>query len=274
MGEVMMKQFLMLSACFALVCSGCADSSEESDKTETTAWFFVNYTTYEHVLHIAVNGKEHVAIKSAGSGFDSKPSPLKEGKNTIFVRFEQRPEEIDEFGMGSKARIFLSPTQMVGSKPLPGVEITDVEGYCECEIEVVIKDNAPVNFRYVRMEWVSDKKKIPLYEEWIEKGAFSEVWKTQVYKTWTDKGAAFSEEFFVKGKLDRAKYYRPDGKIGAEVKGGKGIIRKWYSDGMVEMEVPVLNGMRNGVMKEYSVDGKVASETKIKDGKEINAKQE
>jgi hypothetical protein len=270
-GEEIMKRFLLVLTCSLLACSGCADESAKTDKTD---WFFVNYTTYKHILHISINGKEHITIDSAASGFDSKPSPLREGSNRISLRFEQRPEEIGKPGMGSKARIFLSPTMMVGSKPLPGVEITEVDNYCECEIEVVMKKNVPQTFKYLRKDWVSSKKKIPLYEEDIEKVALSEVWEKQAYKSWTEEGAPFTEEVFIKGKLTTAKYYRPDGKTGAEVRDGKGIIREWYTDGTIAMEVPVLNGLQNGLMKKYSEEGKVISETNFKDGKEINSEQD
>ena len=267
-GEEMIKQLSLVFTCSLLACSGCGDESEETD------WFFVNYTTYKHILHIGINGKEHITIKRGASGFDSKPSPLKEGRNQIFVRFEQRPEEIGKPGLGSKARIFLSPTMMVGDKPLPGVEITDVENYCECDIEVAMKNGAPQSFKYIRKDWVSDKKRIPLYEEQIEKEALSEIWEKEAYKSWTGEGILFNEEVYIRKRLDSAKYYRPDGKIGAEVEDGEGIIREWYEDGTIAMEVPVLNGLRNGVMKEYSEEGRVTSETTLEDGKEIDSEEE
>ncbi len=243
-------------------------SSAFAAEAEKANWIFVNYTAYKHKIHIDVNGKKYISENDA-SGFDSKPSPLKEGKNRIFVRFEQKPEEIGKHGLGSKARIFLSPNMMVGNKPLPGVEITDVAYYCECEIEIVIKNKVPLTIKYTRRDWISDKKKIPLYEERIERKAQSEMADKEVYKTWTPKGAPFSEECYIKGKLDSAKYYKPGGKLGAEVKNGKGTIKEWYGDGALATEVPVVNGLRNGVMIEYAGNGKVASKTTFKDGKKI-----
>ncbi len=177
-----------------------------SAQPEKYDWFFVNYTSYKHKIHIEINGKKHISIEDEESGFDSQPTPLKEGKNQILVRFEQRPEKTGKPGLGSKARILLSPTMMVGAKPLPGVEITEVENYCECKIEVLVKDEIPQSFTYVRKDWASDKKKVLLYEEQVEKKAFSEIWDKEQYKSWTEDGAPFREECYLKGKLDSAKY--------------------------------------------------------------------
>ena len=261
-----MKRIVLVSIFLVLATSLFAEKAERAN------WFFVNYTAYKHKIHITINGKKLITIDN-GSGFDSKPSPLKEGKNQVFVRFEQKLGEIGKPGLGSKARIFLSPNMMVGNKPLPGIELTDVENYCECNIEIVIKDRIPQSFKYVRKDWVSDKKKIPLYEEQIEKRALSEIWEKEMYKSWTPEGNTFSEEIYLYGKLNSAKYYCPDGKVGAEVKNSKGVIKEWYGDGTVAMEVPVENGLRNGVMKEYSGEGKVVSQIQFKDGEEVTSKQ-
>ena len=262
----MLKRVLVLCGCFLFACSTFAGKLEKAN------WFFVNYTAYKHKIHITING-EKLVVLDKGSGISSKPSPLKEGKNVVLVRFEQKPEKIGKPGLASKARIFLSPNMMVGNKPLPGVEITEVENYCECDIEIVIKNKIPQSFKYIRKDWISNKKKICLYEEQIERKAFSEVCEKEIYRSWTPKGAPFSKECYIKGKLYNAQYYKPDGKIGAVVKDGKGIIREWYGDGTIATEVPVVNGLRNGVMKEYSGKGKVISKVIFKDGKEINSEQ-
>ena len=241
-------------------------------KPEKANWFFVNYTAYKHKIYFTVNGKKYITLDQA-SGFDSKPSPLKEGKNNIVVVFKPKPEEIGKHSLASFARIFLSPNMMVGTQPLPGIELTDVENYCVCKIEIVIKNKIPETIKYTRKDWASDKKKVLLYEEHVEKKAFSEVIDKEVYKSWTPEGAPYCEETYLQGKLNNAKYYTPAGKIGAEIKGGKGIYREWYGDGTVAMEVPVVNGLRNGIMKEYSGDGKVVSTKTFKDGEVISSKQ-
>lgn len=244
--------------------AGCSDNSNDSKKVE---WLFVNYTAYNHNIHISVNGEKH-ALLDYGSGFDTKPSPLKEGKNDIFVRFVHKPDKDDEHTIDSKARIFLSPTMMVGEKPLPGIMIEDVSGYCECRIGVTIKDKTPQTIGYTREEWATENKAVLRYEETVSTGAFSEIYDKTTYKIWSSEGKPFSEETYNKGKLDMARYYRPDGTIGAEVNGGKGFYRQWQEDGNIASEVPVSNGVWHGVMKEFS-EGKVVSEIRYEHGEEV-----
>ena len=159
----------------ALLCSVLAGSvfAAEAEKAE---WFLVNYTGYKHKIDITINGKNHMSTDRGGSGLNSKPSPLKEGKNRILVRFHQRPGKIGKPGLASFVRIFLSPKMMAGDDPLPAVEITDVEDYCESDIEVMIEGKVPQSFKYVSREWVSNKKNVLLYEEELEREASSEIW--------------------------------------------------------------------------------------------------
>jgi len=105
----MLKRVLVLCGCFLFACSTFAGKLEKAN------WFFVNYTAYKHKIHITING-EKLVVLDKGSGISSKPSPLKEGKNVVLVRFEQKPEKIGKPGLASKARIFLSPNMMVGNK--------------------------------------------------------------------------------------------------------------------------------------------------------------
>ncbi|MHC4202722.1 MAG: toxin-antitoxin system YwqK family antitoxin [Planctomycetota bacterium] len=240
----------------AAVRPGASKPTAPPARDKRYTWLVLNRGSRDHVIHLDVNGKRYTSFEDKASGFATKPSPLKEGVNSMLVTF--LPRKGEEALFGSRLEILLSPTMLPPKEPLPGFECEIDEGYCEYSIEIEMANSVPGLLRYTRRDWLDEDRKRLVYEERVETGVFSEVFENIRIKTWTADGRLMREAHTYKEKLVAAKDYKPDGGLGAEVKDGTGLRREWYEDGSLASETPIAGGQANGVTKEYDGAGPIS----------------
>jgi hypothetical protein len=253
-----------IAGCSAVVCllfvfaASSAPGEEKKDapplKKAACNWLVLNYKSYEHVITVDVNGKRFITFDREASGFESKPSPFKDGKNTLLITFALREER--KARMGSRLMTLLSPGMMPGADPLPGLTVETSEPYGECQAEITLKDKVPGLLVYTMREWADKDRKHLLLEEKVESDTFKWPFEKTWFKSWTGEGKPFLEEYMEGGKLQTGKYYKPGGILGGEVNGGKGMKKEFYKDGAIALERPYAGGLANGLEKSYYGNGK------------------
>ena len=252
-----------------LVCGiGAAVQAEEraeaSVKKVACNWLAFNYRSYEHVINVEVNGKPLVTFDRKAGGFESKPSPFADGKNTLRVTFSLREGEKPR--RGSTLTALLGPTMIPGADPLPGFNLETRESCAECDAEITLKDKVPGKFAYTLREWTDQERKHLFSEEKVETDIFENVFEKEWLKTWAEDGKPMLDEYREGGKIRTARYYKPGGVLDAEIKDGKGMRREYFADGGVAFEAPYAGGLPHGQEKTYDEPGRPATVTTYKDG--------
>lgn len=219
-----------------LAATGCGDSAEGEH-----AWLGMNFTTYSHRIFVEVNGEPFAEFQREGSGFESKLSPMREGQNSIHVRFEPRGKS-ESISTTSELRFLFTPDMMPGATPVPGLELSNIDLYAEADVDIDWVDGKPAKFAWTTREWMTAEKKNLVWRLQITKDPFSGDYLSQSVETWTPEGQPIRNETYKNDLYVDATFYKPDGTVGAEIKDGNGFLREWNEQGHLAIEVEVKDG--------------------------------
>ena len=205
-------------------------------------WLCLSFKSIWHAIHLDVNGKRFASSESKWGGFQTDPTPLKEGTNSLVATFVARKEP---FAVSSQLDIAMSPT-MIPGKQVPGVQCKADKDFCEYRIEIEMAGGRPGRIHYVRRDWLDEARKKLVWEERVETTATAKEPEKVERRKWTDDGKPVFEIATEKHRIVNARFYKPDGILGAEIKNGTGVKRHWYDNGQVASVTHYSGGHKDG----------------------------
>jgi len=216
-------------------------------------WLCLSFRSIRHTIHLDVNGKRFASSENKSGGFQTDPTPLKEGTNSLVATFVARKEA---FGVGSTLGIGISPT-MIPGKRVPGLKCEADRDFCEYRIEIEMAGGRPGRIRYVRRDWLDQPRSRLVWEQHVETTATArEPGKLRRLK-WTDDGKPVFEIATEKHRIVNARFYKPDGALGAEIKDGTGVRRDWYDNGQVASVTHYSGGHKDGEFLGHDEQGTI-----------------
>jgi hypothetical protein len=135
------------------------------------------------------------------------------------------------------------------------------EAASEVVLEVEMAGGRPGRLVRRDREWADAARTQLVFEYRGEGDAPAGRYEVEHWRRWTPDGRLFHEVKTLGDRLSSATYYRPDGSVGAEIRGGNGWVREWYESGALYREVPCVEGNPEGEEKTFYESGPVESVT-------------
>ncbi|GAG53030.1 unnamed protein product, partial [marine sediment metagenome] len=196
--------------------------------------------------------KRYASSENKSGGFQTDPTPLREGTNSLVATFVARKEP---FAVSSRLDIGISPT-MIPGKRVPGVHCEADRDFCEYRIEIEMAGGRPGRIRYVRRDWLDEARNKLVWEQRVETTATAKEPEKVRCRKWTDDGKPVFEIATEKHRIVSAKFYKPDGALGAEIKDGTGVKRDWYDNGQVASVTNYSGGRKDGEFLVHDEQGR------------------
>ena len=216
-------------------------------------WLCLSFRSIWHAIHLDVNGKRFASSENKSGGFQTEPTPLREGTNLLVATFVARKEP---FAVNSTLDIGISPT-MIPGKQVPGVHCEADRDFCEYRIEIEMAGGRPGRIRYVRRDWLDQARSRLVWEQHVETTATVKEPEKLRRRKWTDDGKPVFEIATEKDRIVNARFYKPDGALGAEIKNGIGVKRDWHDNGQVASVTHYSGGHKDGEFLAHDEQGRI-----------------
>lgn len=220
----------------------------------------LNATNTSYATTIDINGKRFALYDDKEEHFstiESKPLPFQPGGNQIVVTFVPKAAG-KRSTPKAHLKLLLAGAALDTTLVLMDEEIE--EDFGQTVLDIQFKQTQTVKLRLKEEHWADvDHKKLILSRS-AEGDGINDFDRDKTM-VWTPQGAPYSETEEQRGRVVTAKCYRPDGGLGAEVRNGDGVRRRFFKNGDVSLETTYRQGLPDGEKKEFLDAGKLGKVT-------------
>lgn len=242
-------------------------------KEQKFTWLILNNVNYSYATTVDINGSHYDSFDAdSGSGIASKPIPFKDGENQIKIGFTPRPKQ-------GHRRVNLKV--ILASKMMPDAdsmltlaECGTEDGFEQSNVTLTFADGRASKLRIATNHWIDAERKYLTYQMTADGDPYANYFEHRTLLAWTVEGKPMSESVEEKSKLITSKDFKPGGSVGAEVKAGDGVRRRFYDSGAIAEEYPYKGGLTEGEVKTFFESGQISKTTQYSQGQADGAYRE